>query len=147
VIRPAHLGEDQALRALVVAAYGHYVARIGRAPGPMLDDYAARVARGEAWVLEEDGAVVGLLVLEDRPDGLLLDNVAVAPAAHGRGLGRALIAFAEAEARRRGFLALRLYTHALMTENQALYRHLGFVETGRGTQDGFDRVFMAKRLG
>jgi ribosomal protein S18 acetylase RimI-like enzyme len=113
----------------------------------MLDDYAARVARGEAWVLEEDGAVVGLLVLEDRPDGLLLDNVAVAPAAHGRGLGRALIAFAEAEARRRGFLALRLYTHALMTENQALYRHLGFVETGRGTQDGFDRVFMAKRLG
>ncbi len=31
-------------------------------------------------------------------------------------------------------------------ENIALYRKLGFVETGRGHQDGYDRVFMAKPL-
>ena len=33
-----------------------------------------------------------------------------------------------------------------MTENIALYTRLGFVETGRGQEAGYDRVFMTKRL-
>ncbi len=121
-IRPALPKEAAALTALVEAAYGHYVARIGRRPGPMEDDYAAQ------------------------PDALLLDNVAVAPEAQGRGIGRALIAFAEAEARRRGHRQIRLYTHVLMTENIALYTRLGFAETGRVSEKGFQRVYMEKPL-
>ena len=39
-----------------------------------------------------------------------------------------------------------LYTHVLMTENQALYRRLGYVETGRVTEKGFDRVYMQLNL-
>ncbi len=65
----------------------------------------------------------------------------------GQGLGRRLVAFAESEARRLGYAELRLYTHATMTENIALYTRLGFCETGRGREAGYDRVFMAKRLG
>ena len=34
----------------------------------------------------------------------------------------------------------------MMTENIALYRRLGFVETGRGREAGYDRVFMTKRV-
>jgi ribosomal protein S18 acetylase RimI-like enzyme len=60
--------------------------------------------------------------------------------------GRALVAFAEAEARRRGYAQLRLYTHVLMTENLALYRRLGFEESGRITEKGYERVYMAKRV-
>jgi len=146
-IRRARPAEAAALGALVDAAYGHYVARIGRKPGPMEDDYAARIGAGEAWVAESEGGLVGLLVLEDQPEALLLDNVAVAPAAQGRGVGKALIGFAEAEARRRGYRVIRLYTHVLMTENIALYARLGFLETGRVSEKGFARVYMEKTVG
>lgn len=142
MIRPARPDEAEALRDLVRAAYAHYVPRLGREPMPMTDDYAARIAAGQAWVLERDGA----LVLEDTPEGLLLDNIAVAEAARGAGLGRQLMAFAEAEARRRGHARIWLYTHVLMTENIALYAHLGYRETHREVQAGFSRVFMEKRL-
>ena len=89
---------------------------------------------------------LGLVVLEDQDGFLLLDNVAVAPAAQGRGFGRKLIAFAEEEASRRGFDEIRLYTHVLMVENIALYQRLGFVEIARVHEKGFDRVYMAKHL-
>jgi len=130
----------------VHAAYAHYVARIGKPPGPMLDDYAARIAHGQAWVLEEAGRILGMLVLEAQTDGFLLDNIAVRPECQGGGHGRTLMAFAETEARRRGWREIRLYTHVLMTENQALYQRLGYVETGRVTEKGFERVYMAKQL-
>ncbi len=100
----------------------------------------------QTWVLEDAGRIVGILVLEQGPSGLLLDNIAVLPDSQGKGFGRALIAFAEAEARRRGFGEIHLYTHALMSENIALYRRIGFVETRRANEKGYDRIYMTKRL-
>jgi GNAT superfamily N-acetyltransferase len=146
VIRPAAAADVPAVAEIVERAYAPWVPVVGRRPGPMEDDYAARCAAGQAFVLEEAGALRGVLVLVEEADHLLLDNVAVEPAARGRGLGRALIAFAEAEARRRGFGEVRLYTHARMQANIALYARLGYAETARRQQDGFDRVFMSKRL-
>lgn len=146
MIRPAVATEADTVREIVHAAYRPYIARMGKQPGPMLDDYARRIADRQAWVLEHQGRIIGVLVLEERLDTFLLDNVAILPDAQGGGHGRALMAFAEDQARRRGFDEIRLYTHALMTENQALYRRLGFIETGRVTEKGFDRVYMAKRL-
>jgi ribosomal protein S18 acetylase RimI-like enzyme len=147
VIRPAIAGEADAVHAVVDAAYRHYIARIGKPPGPMLDDYARRIADGQVWVLDDAGTIAGILVLEPADDALLLDNIAVAPDRQGQGSGRSLIAFAEAEARRRGYAELRLYTHVMMTENIALYRRVGFVETHRVSEKGFDRVYMSKALG
>ena len=145
-IRPARSKDVEAVRQIVRAAYEHYVARLGKPPGPMLDDYGQRVADEQAWVLEDEGELAGVLILEDGDAGLLLDNLAVSPATQGRGHGRALIAFAEQEARRRGYAEMRLYTHALMTENLALYRRLGFHETCHVTEKGYERVYMAKAL-
>jgi ribosomal protein S18 acetylase RimI-like enzyme len=146
MIRRAAPADADAMRGVVDAAYGHYIARIGKPPGPMLDDYARRIADRQAWVLEDDGRIVGILVLEQGPHGLLLDNVAVVPGSQGRGFGRTLIELAEAEARRRGFDEIQLYTHALMSENIALYRRIGFVETHRAREKGYDRVYMTRRL-
>jgi ribosomal protein S18 acetylase RimI-like enzyme len=145
--RRARPDEAAALRDLIRGAYAAWVPMIGREPGPMADDYAARIAAGEAWVVETDGRLLGAIVIEDAPDGLAVDNVAVSPQAQGMGLGRTLMAFAEAEARRRGHPRLSLYTHEKMVRNVALYERLGFVETHRAEQSGFARVFMAKTLG
>jgi ribosomal protein S18 acetylase RimI-like enzyme len=112
----------------------------------MQDDYPRRIANSQTWVLEDLRRIAGVLVLEERPDAFVLDNIAIHPDWQGKGLGRRLMDFAEAEARRRGWAMIRLYTHALMTENQALYRRLGYVETGRIAENGFDRVYMAKTL-
>jgi ribosomal protein S18 acetylase RimI-like enzyme len=146
MIRAAKAADVEAMQSIVNSAYRHYVERIGKPPGPMLDDYVTRIADQQAWVLEDAGEIVGILVLDQGPTGLLLDNVAVLPERQAKGFGRALIAFAEAEAHRRGFGELRLYTHALMRENIALYRRIGFVETHRSSEKGYDRVYMTKRL-
>ncbi len=147
MLRTARPEDRTAVEAIVIAAYSIYVERIGKAPGPMLDDYAGLIAAGAVSVLEDpDGAVAAILVLLPKPDHLLLDNIAVRPDRQGRGLGRRLIAFAESEARRLGYAELRLYTHETMIENIALYTRLGFRETGRGQEAGYDRVFMTKPI-
>ena len=147
MIRRAQPTDRAAVEQIVRDAYSLYIERIGKPPGPMLDDYAALIADGTVSVLEDgDGTIVAIIVLLPKPDHLLLDNIAVRPDGQGRGLGRQLVAFAEAKARRLGHAELRLYTHQKMTENIALYARLGFVETGRGQEAGYDRVFMTKRL-
>lgn len=145
-IRLATAADVSAITKIVGEAYRHYVPRIGKPPGPILDDYADRVSEGVVWVIEEGSIVAGLIVLLPRSDYLLLDNIAVSPARQGVGLGRRLLAFAEAEAARRGHREIRLYTHKMMTENQRLYAAIGYEETGRATEAGYDRVFMRKRL-
>ena len=145
-IRPADFSDVPAMTRIVAGAYRKYIERIGKPPGPMLDDYVMRVRSHAAWVAEVDGAVAGLIVLLPEEEHLLLDNVAVDPAHQGVGIGRALLRFAEAEAIRRGCVALRLYTHEKMTENLAMYAALGWEETGRGEHDGYQRVFFCKRL-
>lgn len=145
-VRPAGVSDLHAMTQIVADAYGKYIDRIGKAPGPMLDDYSAHVRNHTAWVVECDGTVAGLIVLLPEHDHLLLDNVAVDPARHGRGIGRILMRFAEQEALRRGYSELRLYTHEKMSENLAMYPALGWQETGRGEQAGYQRVFFRKRV-
>ncbi|MCC6720204.1 MAG: GNAT family N-acetyltransferase [Acetobacteraceae bacterium] len=143
-IRPADATDTPAVARIVRDAYTMYIARIGKPPGPMLDDYAALIRSHCVWVA--GAPVAGLIVLLPEADHLLLDNIAVDPAAQGTGIGRALMQFADAEAARRGYAELRLYTHLMMTENIALYARTGWTETGRGEQNGFSRVFFRKRL-
>ena len=145
-IRAAIAGDAPVISQIVEQAYRHYIPRIGKPPGPMLDDYNARISEGVVWVIEEASAIAGVIVLLPRPDYLLLDNIAVAPARQSSGLGRRLLTFAEAEAVRRGYKEIRLYTHETMIENQRLYAAIGYEETGRGTEAGYERVFMRKRL-
>lgn len=145
--RPARPDDAPAVAALVDAAFAPYLPRLGRPPGPMLQDWAANVAAGEVFVVaDETGPLDALARLVAEPEALLLDTLAVRPDRQGRGLGGALVAFAETEVRRRGLPRLRLYTNALMPENVALYERLGFVETHRGGEPPYRRVFMEKAL-
>lgn len=146
MIRLARPEDTATVAAIVHAAYVGYQTSIGTTPGPMLDDYGDLVARKLVHVLEENGEIAGLVVLIPEERAMLLDNVAVHPAAQGRKLGSRLIAFAEQQARAAGHDSIRLYTQELMTENRARYAHLGFVETHRAEENGLKRVYMTKRL-
>lgn len=146
-IRPAAAGDVPAIDRLTRDAYSRYVPVIGREPAPVLADHAALVASGEVHVAEVDGRVAGVLVTRPADGALLLESVAVAPGLQGRGIGGALIAFAEAQAVELDLRAVELYTNAAMTDNLALYPRLGYEEVGRRTEDGYDRVFFRKSLG
>jgi ribosomal protein S18 acetylase RimI-like enzyme len=146
-VRPATEADASVLRLIAVAAYQHYVPRIGRPPAPMTADYAAAARHGQAWLAAEDGEAAGFIILIPHPGHLLLENVAVLPAAQGRGIGARLLALAEERARSLGLPEIRLYTNEAMTENLAYYPRHGYIQTHRARQGGFDRVFFRKRLG
>jgi ribosomal protein S18 acetylase RimI-like enzyme len=94
--------------------------------------------------------VIGVIVLVEDDDRLVIENVAVDPARQGEGIGRRLLEFAEQVARRAGVRTVALYTHEKMTENIALYARLGYEEDERRRVEAFSRVFarvfMSKRL-
>ena len=102
-IRVATATDVPLITSIVQQAYRHYIARMGKPPGPMLDDYAVRVREGAVWVIEQATAIFGIIVLLPASDYLLLNNIAVAPERQGLGIGRRLLNFAEAEALRRGY--------------------------------------------
>ncbi|MEY4578543.1 MAG: hypothetical protein RL701_3246 [Pseudomonadota bacterium] len=144
-IRRAHLADAAQITDCVARAYENYVFRIGRAPSPMLEDYARVVADREVYVIELNADVVGVLVLGPTDEGFRLDNVAVRPEQRGRGLGRRLLQLAEDRAAAAGFDSIYLYTHDMMTENRALYARIGYVQYDARTENGLSRVFMRKR--
>jgi ribosomal protein S18 acetylase RimI-like enzyme len=146
LFRPATVDDVAAVTGLVDAAYEHYVERIGGLPGPMRADYRQVISDGAVTVAVTHESVVGLIVLAVTSDGFLVENVAVHPSQQGRGLGRALLEFADGEARQAGFDSIYLFTHEKMTENLALYRKLGYVEYDRRSEGGFIRVFLRKQL-
>jgi GNAT superfamily N-acetyltransferase len=145
-IRTARIEDCAAIEAIVQAAYAVYIPRVGRKPRPMLDDYAALIRDRFVHVFEEDGVICGIVVLIPKESMLLIDNIAVTPSAQGRGRGRILMEFAEQCALTSGYDLIALYTNEALTENLALYSRIGFVETHRAAEDGFQRVYMAKAL-
>ncbi len=145
-IRPAVEGDVEAVAAIVERAYEGYVEEIGGRPAPMDADYGETVRERSLFVAEAGGAIAGAIVLVPEGEHLEVDNVAVDPGRQGGGIGRALLAFAEERARALGLAELRLFTHVLMARNQRIYELLGYVEDGRRTDNGFERVFYSKRL-
>ncbi len=143
--RQATPADLAAIGRLVRAAYSRYADRMDRPPAPVLHDYSAEAQAGQIWVIGDP--IIGVVVLQQDQDGILIGNLAIDPSSQGKGLGRRLMEFAEEQARACGLRRLRLYTNEVMTENIAIYARLGFHETGRSTQDGYRRVFMEKALG
>lgn len=126
-IRLAQPHEAGAIAAIVMAAYAKWVPVIGREPMPMQVDYDKAVLEHRFDLAVEGGAILGLIETVPHPDHLWIDNVAVAPAAQGRGIGRKLLAFTELRAIDAGYPELRLVTNGAFESNVALYRRGGFV--------------------
>ena len=134
------------IKAMIDAAYSKYIKRIGKPPAAMTVDHGERVRAGGVHVLRLGERVVGSVHIARQGDSLLFDDLVVEPSLQGRGYGRVLMEFAEDRARAQGLPALTLFTNEKMHENIALYRRIGFEETGRRSEDGFARVYFRKSL-
>src|ERR1041384_8381988 len=73
-IRPANLEDAAGVTTCVCAAYHPYIQRIGKQPGPMLEDYSKVIREHQVYVAERDGSLLGALVLVDTNEGLLIDR-------------------------------------------------------------------------
>jgi GNAT superfamily N-acetyltransferase len=143
-----HLDADRVLRA----AFTPYMRKLGR---EITADYykwlPAAIERGDVYVADEGGRIIGVAATERRDTGLYLDRLAVDPAKQGTGLGSWLLARLEEVARSRDNPTMALETAEMMDHLIRLYRRHGFEIVRRGPPDhGKDahmRVHMVKPLG
>ncbi len=145
-VRTARHGDESEIRWCVDTAYSPYVALIGKPPAPMLDDYERLVKAGVVRVSTRAGRIEGVIVMWPEDDHLYVDNIAVRADAQAAGVGTALLAEADHEAALMGRVEIRLYTNAAMTSNIHYYARRGFVETHRGLDCGYERVYFSRRL-
>ena len=126
-MRQATVADAAAVLALTRESYQKWVAVTGREPLPMRVDYAEALLKNRIDLLYAGETLAALLETQLEPDHLLIVNVAVAPTFQKQGLGRRLMAHAEALAAEAGRTKLLLYTNSLMTENISLYQKLGYL--------------------
>lgn len=146
LVEMARTGDVAAIKPMVDAAYSKYIKRLGKLPAAMTEDYDELVETRSVYVLRVGSSVVGSVLLSREGDSIKVNNLVVDPSTQGRGYGRVLMDYAEDMARAQGLAAVTLFTNEKMHENIALYMKIGFTETGRRTENGFNRVFFRKNV-
>jgi ribosomal protein S18 acetylase RimI-like enzyme len=152
LIRLATRADQEGAEEVTRAAYEPWVEVVGGRPGPMDADFASLIGERKVHVAVADGtsgrhpSVAGVLVQAIEESALLIENVAVQPAHQRRGLGLALITFAEETARASGLAAVRLYTHERMATNIAWYEQLGYVISGTEPIESGQLVHLSKSI-
>lgn len=144
--RSAEPADAEAIEAIVRAAYAKWVPLIGREPLPMRADYDKAVREHQFELAIEDGRIVGLIETIAHEDHIWIENVAVAPEAQGRGIGRKLLDSAERKAVETGCRELRLLTNGAFEANVRLYRRHGYVVDREEPFMSGTTVYMSKRL-
>ena len=105
--------------------------------------FAGDIVRQELFVLERDGQLAGIIVLNEHQEpayrevpwehsgtALVVHRLAVDPAFQGRGYGRELMRFAHEFAERRQYATIRLDAFASNPGAVALYERLGYRKAG-----------------
>jgi ribosomal protein S18 acetylase RimI-like enzyme len=146
-LRRARLDDAPAVSALVNAAFEGYIPLIGRKPLPMTADHSDLIVNHDAWVLEQESEIIGVLEMVLKDDSLYIDTVAVKQSHQARGIGKQLLAFSETRARALGRNAMTLFTNERYTALLEMYARHGYVETHRIPVQGTDAVHMRKTLG
>ncbi|MFE9681063.1 GNAT family N-acetyltransferase [Streptomyces sp. NPDC006285] len=94
---------------------------------PALDLLERFQKAGHAWVAEDGtGRLVAYLIGEPLDGAFHIEQVSVHPDAAHQGVGRTLISYAAARARRLGLAGLSLTTFAEVPWNAPYYERLGF---------------------
>ena len=135
------------IKSCVDSAYKHYQIRMRIKPAPMLADHKKSVEKDMTYIIENvELGIVGVLVLVILREKFLLENIAVHPSVQGNGYGKALLQLAEKTAEELGFNSIELYTNEKMNESVTLYQRIGYKIFNRVHENGYNRVYMKKRL-
>jgi GNAT superfamily N-acetyltransferase len=97
------------------------------------------IKRGECFVAEFDGRIIGVYVLlPTRPETVELVNIAVAEQQHGKGIGKQLVIHAVHNAKSQGYKTIEIGTGNSSIRQLALYQKCGF------RINGVDRDFFIR---
>ncbi|PDV87293.1 GNAT family N-acetyltransferase [Rhizobium sp. H4] len=131
------------LLALILTAFASMNGRIDPPSSALkltTESLAEKAGTEIGHVAIEDEKLIGCLFLRPEADCLYVGKLAVLPEAQGRGLGKRLLATAEATAVALGLAALRLETRIELTENHAVFGAWGFSTTAEKAHPGFART-------
>jgi len=146
--------EIAAAVALIRGAFADYLDRLDPPPSAVnetAESIGALLGREHGLVAEAGDALVGCLFLQRREGGdIYVGRVAVAHEHRRDGVGRALMAAAEAQARRLGGARLTLGVRLALDGNRRFFASLGFTEGALHAHPGYDKptwVEMTKTIG
>ena len=129
VLRPASPADSEFCYRLHRAAMGEYVTALFGWDEQSQRGHQDRAFNPDRWqIITADGADVGMIDVERRPDEIYLGRIEILPAWQGRGIGTRLIGGLMAEAHRQG-QDLVLEVFAINRRARALYLRLGLRET------------------
>lgn len=134
-IRLATASDHVAVSKCVNKAYFKYIDRLGKKPAPMLAEYSSLIGQQIVYVIGSGPAIQAVMVLFREGNHMHLGNLAVDPDYQKRGLGSAMMRFAEEQAIANGLREIRLFTNVLMTENFDYYSKIGYRAYDRRTED------------
>jgi ribosomal protein S18 acetylase RimI-like enzyme len=115
-----------AVEALQHAAYARNRRLLGVEPLPLQASYAEIFKTMEVWLAEEREELRGVLILEPRPDDLLIWSIAAAPDAQRQGIGHIMLDAAEVRAGQLNRTTMRLYTGAVLEGLIRWYHRHGY---------------------
>lgn len=140
---PTDFSDWDGLMRLLKAAFAHQAGRIDP-PSSVhrLDPVSIAVkARQERLFLAFDhDRLVGCVFAKSLGSAMYIGKLAVLPAMQGQGIGRTLMAAAQAFAERTQHNALQLDVRIELTENHETFAALGFVKIGEHAHEGYDRA-------
>jgi predicted N-acetyltransferase YhbS len=142
LIRAARPDEAEAIVALIQRAFGAYRGKLRPESGALQETpetIRAVMKTGTILLAERGGRILGCVSVRRKEGCAYAGRLAVEPMERGIGVGRALLAAAEALARRMGSDRLRVDVRLKLRDNRAFFRALGFVEGVQRCHPGFSK--------
>jgi GNAT superfamily N-acetyltransferase len=142
LIRAARPEEAEAIVALLQRAFGDYRGKLRPESGALQETpetIRAAIKTGTILLGERAGRILGCVSVRRKDDCAYAGRLAVEPMERGIGIGRALLAAAEALARQMGSGRLRVDVRLKLRDNRAFFRAQGFVEGAERCHPGFSQ--------
>jgi predicted N-acetyltransferase YhbS len=139
-IRAATDDDAPALASVIHAAFEEYLGRLDPPSGAhaeTTDSIRRKLATAKAAVAEMGSGIIGCVFFEVEPGRIYVSRLSVLPGKRKRGVGQALMDFAEAWARGQGIDRANLGVRIVLQGQQAYYTRRGYLVVGEAAHPGY----------